>query len=119
MKYLRIYEKFVGELEPQLGRGIPMEKTGNFETETTDFIPTKENEEGDYIVKFVNSEGEEVTATIGHAVDPEYMGKKMISSIEMVQDSSSDGKEYSFVGYYEEIPETAGAYGLKKVLIEG
>ncbi len=119
MKYLKIYENFVGEVEPQIGRGIPMEGTDNFQTESTDFIPTNEEEEGDYIVRFVNPEGEEVTATIGHAVDPEYVGKKMISSIEMIPDSSSDGREYSFVGYYDEIPETDGAYELKKVLIEG
>ena len=88
MKYLKIYENFVGEVEPQIGEDVPMGGAGNFETESTDFTPTKEEEEGDYIVKFNNHEGEEVTATIGHAVDPEYVGKKMISSIEMIPDSS-------------------------------
>ena len=37
----------------------------------------------------------------------------------MIPDSSSDGREYSVVGYYDEVPETSGAYELKKVLIEG
>jgi hypothetical protein len=36
----------------------------------------------------------------------------------MVADSSSDGKEYSIIGYYDEIKGTSGAYELKKVLIE-
>jgi hypothetical protein len=118
MRHLRIYENFVGEVEPEIGQDAPM-GVGNFETESTDFLPTEENEEGDYAVKFVNADGEETTVIIGHAVDPEYVGKKMISSIDMIPDSSSDGKEYSFVGYYDEIEGTSGAYELKKVLIEG
>ena len=92
---------------------------GSFEAESTDFVSTPEGQEGDYIVKFINPEGEEVTVTVGHAIDPEYMGKKMISAIEMIPDSSSDGRQYSFIGYYDEIPGSAGAYELKKVLIEG
>jgi len=129
MRHLKIYERFLNESEmevmaPKTGLGVMdtergMDNVGGFETESTDFIPTGESESGDYIVKFSNAEGEEVTVTIGHAIDPEYVGKKMISSIEMLPDSSSDGREYTFVGYYEEIPESAGAYELKKVLIEG
>jgi hypothetical protein len=131
MRHLKIYESYVNEsgsmtdmdvLAPGMDLMNPktgMSDTGTFETESTDFITTKENEEGDYIVKFSNAEGEEVTVTIGHAIDPEYMGKKMVSAIEMIPDSSSDGREYSFVGYYEEIPGSAGAYELTKVLIEG
>ena len=129
MKHLKIYENYINEsgampeidvLAPDMDVMDPKNTmTGGFETESTDFIPTKENEEGDYIVKFSNQEGEEVTVTIGHAIDPEYMGKKMISAIEMIPDSSSDGRQYSFIGYYDEIPGSAGAYELKKVLIEG
>jgi hypothetical protein len=118
MRHLRIYENFIGEVEPEIRQDSPM-SVSNFQTESTDFIPTKEDEEGDYAVKFINAEGEETIVTIGHSIDPEYVGKKMISSIEMIPDSSSDGKEYSFVGYYDEIPGTSGAYELKKVLIEG
>lgn len=128
MRHLKIYERFLNESEmevmaPRSGVGVMdtergMGSKGSFETESTDFTPTSEAEEGDYIVKFSNAEGEEVTVTIGHAIDPEYVGKKMISAIEMIPDSSSDGREYSFVGYYEEIPDSAGAYELKKVLIE-
>lgn len=129
MRHLKIYESYINEsgsmaemdvLAPDMDVIDPKNTmTGGFETESTDFITTKENEEGDYIVKFSNPEGEEVTVTIGHAIDPEYMGKKMVSAIEMIPDSSSDGREYSFVGYYEEIPGSAGAYELTKVLIEG
>lgn len=129
MRHLKIYESYINEsgampgmdvLAPDMDVIDPTNTTAEgFETESTDFITTKENEEGDYIVKFSNPEGEEVTVTIGHAIDPEYMGKKMVSAIEMIPDSSSDGREYSFVGYYEEIPGSAGAYELTKVLIEG
>jgi hypothetical protein len=42
----------------------------------------------------------------------------MISNIEMIEDSSSDGKKYSIVGYYDEVPDQEGEYELKKVLIE-
>ena len=130
MKHLRIYESFAREVEmdpvmPDTNMdpmssdmGMEMEN-GSFEAESTDFVSTPEGQEGDYIVKFINPEGEEVTVTVGHAIDPEYMGKKMISAIEMIPDSSSDGRQYSFIGYYDEIPGSAGAYELKRVLIEG
>lgn len=104
----------MGTMPSEIGTG-----GASFEEESTDFVPTPEGQEGDYIVKFINPEGEEVTATVGHAIDPEYMGKKMISAIEMIPDSSSDGRQYSFIGYYDEIPDSAGAYELKKILIEG
>ena len=42
----------------------------------------------------------------------------MISSIDMIADSSSDGKQYSIIGYYDELTGTGGAYELKKVLVE-
>lgn len=130
MKHLRIYESFAREVEMDpvmaepdmttMSSDMEMEmNNGSFEAESTDFVSTPEGQEGDYIVKFINPEGEEVTVTVGHAIDPEYMGKKMISAIEMIPDSSSDGRQYSFIGYYDEIPGSAGAYELKKVLIEG
>lgn len=130
MKHLRIYESFAREVEMDpvmtepdmatMSSDMEMEMdNGSFEAESTDFVSTPEGQEGDYIVKFINPEGEEVTVTVGHAIDPEYIGKKMISAIEMIPDSSSDGRQYSFIGYYDEIPGSAGAYELKKVLIEG
>jgi len=142
MRHLKIYEKFVetsnrpmdtGEdqidMDMDTGEQMDMDMdTGedqmdmnpsNFQVETTKFTPTQDDEEGDYIVSFNNSDGEETTMAIGHSVDPEYVGGSMISSIEMVPDSSSDGREYSIVGYYDEIPGSEGAYELKKVLIEG
>jgi hypothetical protein len=127
MRHLRIYESFVREVEmdpvvmaePNMETMSSDMENGSFEAESTDFVSTPEGQEGDYIVKFINPEGEEVTVTVGYAIDPEYMGKKMISAIEMIPDSSSDGRQYSFIGYYDEIPGSAGAYELKKVLIEG
>lgn len=133
MRHLRIYESFVRDMEPEVmtpdmdtevmtpdmeRESSPIEM-GQFETESTSFTPIDDEKEGDYIVNFVNADGEDTTITIGHAIDPEYVGKTMISAIDMVQDSSSDGRAYSLVGYYDEIPGSAGAYELKKVLIEG
>jgi hypothetical protein len=130
MKHLKIFENYVNEfklpsetslVKPEidlLDTESGIEGPGKFQTESTDFTPTSESEDGDYLVNFINSEGKETTAVIGHAIDPEYVGKKMISSIEMVPDSSSDGKEYYFIGYYDEIPGSDGAYELVKVLIE-
>ena len=42
----------------------------------------------------------------------------MISAMDMIEDSSSDGKSYSAVGIYEESPEEEGAYELKRIMIE-
>lgn len=121
MKHLKIYESFVGEAEPEIGTQevVDNPEMGHFETESTNFVPTKDDEEGDYVVTFTNADGEDTTIYIGHANEPEYVGKSMISSIDMIPDSSSDGKEYSVVGYYDEISGSDGAYELKKVLIEG
>lgn len=133
MKYLRIYESFVRDMDPEvmdtdmdtnvMGRGMETGSgnmgMGGFETESTSFSPIDDEKEGDYIVNFVNADGEDTTITIGHAIDPEYVGKTMVSSIDMVPDSSSDGRAYSLVGYYDEVPGAGGAYELRKVLIEG
>lgn len=141
MRHIKIYESFVrsGSLPMDMDPAIAdrdmdsvisdtdmdtgwIENThknsGHFETETTKFTPTGDNEEGNYIVNFINPDGENTTISIGHSIDPEYIGSSMISSIEMIPDSSSDGREYSVVGYYDEVPGSEGAYELKKVLIE-
>ena len=55
---------------------------------------------------------------IAGASEPEYVGSSMVSNIEMIEDSSSDGKIYSIVGYYDEVPGQDGEYELKKVLLE-
>lgn len=118
MKHLKIYESFAEEVET--GAETMVENpNSHFETESTTFVPTNDDQEGDYIVTFTNADGEETTMVIGHSVQPEYVGKSMISAIDMVPASSSDGREYSIVGYYDEVPGSSGAYELKKVLIEG
>ena len=116
MKHLRIYEQYSTEAMP-----MPMEDTMSdvhFETESTDFRPTDVNSEGNYIVNFQNVDGEDTTIEIAGASNPEYVGSTMISNIEMIEDSSSDGKKYSIVGYYDEVSDQEGEYELKKVLIE-
>ncbi len=113
MKHLRIYEDYQTET-------IPMEDSMSdvhFETETSE-IKSISGSEGNYMVSFQNSEGEETTIEIGGANSPEFMGDSMVSNIEMIPDSSSDGKSYSVVGYYDLVPNSHGAYDLKKVLIE-
>ena len=117
MKHIKIYEAFTDSEVSQLT--APEEKTVNFETETTDFKSLEDTDEGDYLVNFINADGEETTITIGHAVSPEYTGEKMVSTIDMIPGSSSDGREYSIVGHYKESPDFRGAYNLEKVLING
>jgi hypothetical protein len=117
MRHIKIYEAFTDAEVSQLT--TPEEKATNFEVESTDFKSLDDTEEGDYIVNFVNADGEETTMSIGHAIEPEYMGKKMISVIDMVPGSSSDGKEYSIIGYYDKSEDFRGAYNLEKVLIQG
>ena len=117
MKDIKIYESFTEEEVSQLT--APEETAVNFETESTDFDALDDTEEGDYIVRFKNADGEETTISIGHAVEPEYVGDKMVSTVEMTKGSSSDGREYSVIGYYSKSPEFRGAYNLDKVLIGG
>jgi len=116
MRHIRIYEQFDVASAPEMIEDP--EQGTHFESESTDFRPTTDEEEGEYVVNFVNPDGEETTINIGSAKEPEYVGDSMVSSIDMVQDSSSDGKQYSIMGYYDEIPDTGGAYELKKVLVE-
>jgi len=127
MKHLKIYEQYLEETpieEIPIGE-TPVktiiedpEESVHFETETTNFKSTSDNTEGNYIVYFKNSEGQDTTMEIAGAHNPEFIGDKMIGTIEMIPDSSSDGKTYSVIGYYEEIPNTDGQYELKKLLIE-
>ena len=117
MKHIRIYENFTEEEID--GLTSAEETTNTFETESKDFKPTMEDEEGEYLVNFMNADGEETTITIGHAVDPEYTGDKMIAETPMIMDSSSDGREYKVIGYYSKSGDFRGAYNLEKVLIGG
>lgn len=113
MKHLRIYEDYQEET-------IPMEDTMNdvhFETESSD-IKSITGNEGNYAVSFTNADGEKTTIEIAGANSPEFMGDSMVSNIEMIPDSSSDGRSYSIVGYYNAVPNGHGAYALDKVLIE-
>jgi hypothetical protein len=113
MKHLKLYENFEPEVMPE----IAPESEVHFETESSDIIPIS-GSEGNYKVTFQNSEGQDTTVEIGGAADPEFMGDSMVSSIEMIPDSSSDGKSYSITGYYDLVPGSHGAYDIKKVLIE-
>ena len=118
MRHIRIYEQFDMAAAPEMIESPELVKGAHFEAETTEFRPTTDNEEGEYVVNFTNPEGEETTINIGFANEPEYVGNSMISSIDMIADSSSDGKQYSIIGYYDELTGTGGAYELKKVLVE-
>ena len=118
MRHIRIYEQFDVTSAPEMIEAPELETGAHFEAETTEFRPTTDEEEGEYVVNFTNPSGEETTINIRFANEPEYVGNSMISSIDMVEDSSSDGKQYSIIGYYDEITGTSGAYELKKVLIE-
>lgn len=118
MRHIRIYEQFSTEAMPDLDSPAGLAAASHFEAETTNFRATSDEEEGEYVVTFTNPEGQETTIQIGFANDPEYVGDSMVSSMEMVADSSTDGKEYTAVGYYDEIPDSGGAFELKKVLVE-
>jgi hypothetical protein len=118
MRHIRIYEQFDMAAAPEMIEAPELGTGSHFEAETTEFRPTTDEEEGEYVVNFTNHDGEETTINIRFANEPEYVGNTMISSIDMVEDSSSDGKPYSVIGYYDEVTGTGGAYELKKVLIE-
>jgi|688.fasta_scaffold644418_3 hypothetical protein len=113
MKHLRIYEDYQMETMPV---ETSMSGTG-FETESTE-IKSITGSEGNYMVSFTNSEGEETSIEIGGATSPEFTGDSMVSSIEMIPGSSSDGKSYKITGYYSLSPEGHGAYTLDNVLIK-
>jgi hypothetical protein len=113
MKHLRIYEDYQTENIPIVS---PVDGV-HFETESSE-IESISGSEGNYKVSFQNSDGDQTTIEIGGAYDPEFIGDNMVSSIEMIPDSSSDGKSYSITGYYDLVPDSGGAYEIKKVLIE-
>lgn len=115
-KHIKIYEKF--STEEMVDATKEREVSNKFETETTDFSPTDLDAEGDYIVNFKNSEGEDCTITVTGANDPKYSGDTMISSLDMIGDSSSDGKTYNCVGLYDETPDVGGEYELTRIMIE-
>lgn len=118
MRHIRIYERFNMATDPEMLELPEIKSRAHFEAETTNFRPTTDEEEGEYVVIFTNQNGEETTINIMFANNPEYVSNSMISSIDMVADSSSDGKEYSIIGYYNEIEGSSGAYELQKVLLE-
>jgi hypothetical protein len=112
MRHLKIYEDYGFET-------MPVETTPvHFEAESTDITQGDAYTEGNYFVNFENSEGMPTTIEIGGALEPEYTGGSMVSKMEMVPDSSSDGKQYSIIGYYEKSSDIPTGYDLKKVLIE-
>jgi hypothetical protein len=111
MKHIKIYEQFAGEMES------PMTDV-HFETESSDIRSTSDAAEGSYVISFTNSDGEKTTVEVGSATDPEFIGDKMVSMLDMISNSSSDGKMYGITGYYKEIPDSGKQYTLEKVLIE-
>lgn len=129
MRHLKIYEQYIGaeataEAPVIAGEKSPTEETPptetkpHFEVESTDIISTKDNAEGNYKVNFKNADGEDTTIEIAGASKPEFMQDTMVSKIEMIPDSSSDGKTYSIMGYYDKMPDMPGEFELNKVLIE-
>lgn len=114
--HIKIYEQFSSE--EMVDATKEREVSKKYETESTEFIPTDINSEGDYIVSFTNSEGKDCTVTVSGANDPKYSGDSMISTLELLPDSSSDGKEYNIVGLYDEASETEGEYELTRIMIE-
>jgi len=113
MKHLRIYEQFASEVMPMDTQAAAV----NYEVESTDIKSTDGSTEGNYFVNFLNAEGKDTTMEIAGAADPEFVGNSMVSDIEMIPDSSSDGRNYSIIGYYDKISEPGSPYELKKVLI--
>lgn len=120
MKNLKIYEEFEpeGMVQNPMETGMETGMDDHYEVESTEFVPTTIENEGSYIVTFQNSDGEDTTIEIGTAAEPEFTGDSMVSEIDVIANSASDGKEYSVMGYYEKIDDGTGAYELKKVLLE-
>jgi len=114
-KHIKVFEQFSSE---EMEYATREEERSGFETETTDFVPTSAHADGEYVVTFDNAEGESTTIVLTGAYDPKYSADAMISAMDMIEDSSSDGKSYSAVGIYEESPEGDGAYELKRIMIE-
>jgi hypothetical protein len=116
MKHIKIYEDYQEEMMVYPGQE---ETRSIFSTETTNIKPTDAlKSEGNYIITFSNSEGQEVTMEIAGASDPKYKGENMISPIEIIPGSSSDGKEYSTIGHYTKVDGGVGEYELKKVILK-
>ena len=117
LKHLRIFEDYKTE---EVMMDYPeVEKEVFFTTETDNIKPTDPSvSEGNYVIMFTNAEGQDTTLEIAGAASPEYKGDKMVSPIEVIKDSSSDGKNYSVVGHYREVPGSMGQYELEKVVVE-
>lgn len=128
MKHIKIYEQFSNLKEEEIFSKIEKdedvisdEKIENphFEVESTDFISADDNSEGNYLISFENKKGEDTTIEVGGAVEPEFRGNSMISRIDMIPGSSSDGKEYLVTGWYNKAGnEGLPQYELVKVVIE-
>lgn len=117
LKHLRIFEDY--QTEEVMMDYPEVEKEVFFTTETDNIKPTDPSvSEGNYVIMFTNSEGQDTTLEIAGAASPKYKGDKMVSPIEVIKDSSSDGKNYSVVGHYREVPESMGQYELERVVVE-
>jgi hypothetical protein len=113
MKHLRIYEDYQMETMPT----EMITKGTGFETESSE-IRSVEGPEASYVINFTNSEGEQTTIETGEPNSPKIIGDSMISPMEMIPGSSSDGKKYSVTGYYNAVPDGHGAYSIDQVLIK-
>lgn len=116
LKHIKIFERY--QTEEVMMDYPEVEKEEGFSTETDLIKPTDPLvSEGNYIITFRNSEGQDTTLEIAGAASPKYEGEKMVSPIEVIVDSSSDGKSYSVTGHYKEITDSMGQYELEKVVV--
>jgi hypothetical protein len=130
MKHIQIYEKFETPYsnEPEVidpmvvARTKAKEISGvekpHFEIETENVEDTPGDAAASIIVNFKNSEGVDTVLQLGSPLKPEIVGNTMVSRLEVMPEGNSDGKQYSVIGYFTEVPNTPGAYEVKKALIE-
>jgi hypothetical protein len=111
MKNLKLYEDFQEEVPLETKEGI------HFEVETDNFTTTENNEYGDYEVYFKNSENQETSIKVS-VTEIVKSGDIAMCNLRVIEKSSTDEKNYTAVGYFEESKEMEGALVLKKVLVE-
>ena len=114
MKNIKIYEQYLGD--------TPIETPDTkFEIETTDFKAVDAIEgdsQANYEVIFKNADGKNTRMEIAGASNPKFVEDEMMSIIPMIKDSSSDGREYKVIGFYEEIPDSGRQFELKRLSVE-
>lgn len=130
MKHIQIFEKF-GENysnEPELvdpmeiarkkAKELSVISEPHFEVETDDVVDLPGDAEASFLITFKNREGSNTTLEVGSPLEPEIAGNAMVSRLDVLPEGTSDGNEYSVIGYFSEVPNSKGAYEIKKALIE-